>query len=339
MINSKLVSIIIPVYNCEKYLDKCIESVVRQTYKNIEIILINDGSEDKSGQICDYYAENDRRIVVKHKKNEGAAIARNLGISISKGEYISFIDSDDWVEEDYIKFLLKNILSFKSDLVVCNYKEVYISEENIKVQEKSTVSSELIYVNKGINRKFFTDGFIHPCWGKLYKSKIIKNKNIEFMQLKLSEDTVFNLDYLKYCKKVYLLERQLYFYAHYEGYKSVTSIAYKDIFNNYLIVHEKLIEYINKYKKDICKSIVYNTMYPQYYNAFIKILMCKNLKKKERYKILNNALNNKKILDSFKTEQKNKYLKLINRLIICRKYFILKIIYMYINIKNNVIKG
>ena len=103
--NKPLISIIIPVYNAEKYLKKCLDSVINQTYKNLEIILVDDGSTDKSPEICDKYAEKDSRIIVLHKENGGVSSSRNAGLDIFKGEYLSFVDSDDYVEPDYIEYL------------------------------------------------------------------------------------------------------------------------------------------------------------------------------------------------------------------------------------------
>lgn len=333
MINSKLVSIIIPVYNSEKYIKKCIESLINQSYIHIEIILVDDGLNDESGIICDYYAKKDRRIIVIHKENEGAYIARNIGISMAKGEYISFVNSDDWVEKDYIGFLVDNILNFNSDLIVCNYKDVYISKNNIYYGEKRKINSEVLKIDKVMNQDFFINGLVHPCWGKLYKSNIIKNNNILFENLKLSEDTVFNLNYLTFCKNINILENELYFYAHYDCHSSVTSIEYDSIFENYLIVHEYFFQYIKRYKENKYIDIVNKTMYPQYYSAFIKILMCKNFNRKEKVNILNKALSNNKIVDSFNIKQENKSINIINKLIISKQYFLIKCILKYINCK------
>ncbi|MBO5142223.1 MAG: glycosyltransferase family 2 protein, partial [Clostridia bacterium] len=114
--NDKLVSIIVPIYNVEEYLEDCINSLIAQTYKNIEIILIDDGSKDRSGKICDSYSKIDKRIRVIHKKNEGLSSARNKGLEESKGEYISFIDSDDKIDIDFIALLMEHIEKNKVDI-------------------------------------------------------------------------------------------------------------------------------------------------------------------------------------------------------------------------------
>ena len=115
------ISIIVPVYNVEKYLSQCIESIINQNYKNIEIILVNDGSTDKSGDICDSYSLKDNRIKVIHKKNEGVSIARNTGLKVATGEYIAFVDGDDFVHEYIYTKLINIINNSKYDLVMCRF--------------------------------------------------------------------------------------------------------------------------------------------------------------------------------------------------------------------------
>ena len=123
-----LISIIIPVYRVEKYLEECLNSVINQTYANLEIILIDDGSPDRCGQICDEYAKKDERIEVIHQENQGVSNARNHGIEMAKGKYITFIDSDDYLEQDYIKYLYDEITKFNADISICG--TIDIDEKN-----------------------------------------------------------------------------------------------------------------------------------------------------------------------------------------------------------------
>lgn len=182
--NDNLISIIIPVYNVEKYLKKCINSVISQSYKNIEILLVDDGSTDKSGIILDEYAKKDARIKVYHKKNEGLSSARNYGLKKCKGMYVCFVDSDDFVSKCMLENLLNNLLETKSDISVCGIKCFYdgdtISEQftheyfvyNNKeallkmIDYKSGVSPNA--VNKMYKRKLFTNDCLYPI-GKLYE--------------------------------------------------------------------------------------------------------------------------------------------------------------------------
>ena len=127
----KLVSIVVPVYNVDKYLDKCVNSIINQKYKNLEIILVDDGSTDESGKKCDLWAEKDNRIRVIHKENGGLSDARNVGIDNSKGYYISFIDSDDFIENDMIEVLLKEIKENNCDISICGYYKTYVDKDEI----------------------------------------------------------------------------------------------------------------------------------------------------------------------------------------------------------------
>ena len=125
MKNRPIISIIVPVYNVESYLERCINSILNQTFKNFELILVDDGSTDKSGEICDSFAGYDKRIRVIHKKNGGLSSARNVGLDVSIGKYIGFVDSDDWIDEFMYEKLYRNMIKTKSDIVICNFSRVY----------------------------------------------------------------------------------------------------------------------------------------------------------------------------------------------------------------------
>ena len=129
-----LISVIVPIYNVEKYLERCVESIINQTYKNLEIILVDDGSPDNCPQMCDDYAKKDSRIKVVHKKNGGLSDARNAGMKVATGEYVSFIDSDDYISLDFYETLLETIVDNDSDIVECSVVKFY---ENGKFDEYS----------------------------------------------------------------------------------------------------------------------------------------------------------------------------------------------------------
>lgn len=180
---NKKVSVIIPVYNVEKYLEECIESVLKQTYKNLEIILVDDGSKDNSGNICDEYAKKDERIKVIHKTNGGLSDARNAGIDIAKGEYITFLDSDDFIEEDMYEFLVKNIEKANADISVCQVYYVY-------KDSKQTTHTPDVYLEmnscdaiKYVNMLGY---YTVAAYDKLYKREIFEG--IRYPVGKVNED-------------------------------------------------------------------------------------------------------------------------------------------------------
>ena len=187
-----LISVIVPVYNVEQHLNKCIDSIIHQTYANLEIILVDDGSPDNCGVICDEYAKIDSRIKVIHKDNEGVSKARNTGIAIATGEWISFIDSDDWIDRDLYSSIMKNPIS--DDLVIFDVRYIYPnlqSNEAPKLNEK-TIKIDDTNINQ-IFELFFSSKLGYTC-NKLYrKDKICM---LSFPAFSLREDLLFALAYL-----------------------------------------------------------------------------------------------------------------------------------------------
>ena len=191
----ELISVIIPVYNAEKYIRKCVQSCLNQTYANIEIIVIDDGSSDQSADICDRFVEKDERVHVFHKENGGVSSARNIGLSVARGKFIIFVDADDWIEPDMVYALWKKQEEHKCDLVVCNYS-LYVEGKKKRTGSKRYKNLEskkeiLDYIIEPGN-----DDFIRGPVFKLYKADIIQTHAIIFNQmLTLGEDTVFNYQY------------------------------------------------------------------------------------------------------------------------------------------------
>ena len=187
-----IVSIVIPIYNVELYMKKCIETIINQTYKEIEIILVDDGSTDGSGEIADGYKEMDSRIKVIHKINGGLSDARNAGIEQAKGKYICFIDSDDFIEKDMVEKMLNKINSLKADVIVCGY---YIDWENnngelIKQEKRQFEGDGYIDKNK-VNQEVLE--MLGYAWNKLYRLDYLKDNKFRFIKgLSLIEDTEFN---------------------------------------------------------------------------------------------------------------------------------------------------
>lgn len=220
---NSLVSVIIPVYNVEKYLKRCIDSVLNQSYKNLEIIIIDDGSKDKSSEICDNYKIKDKRVFVVNTKNKGLSEARNKGIEISKGEYISFIDSDDWVESTYIEKLMDLLLEYKVDISICDFKKVY----NEKIENKNYNYNEKIetYTNKeALDELFKSDApKFGVSWGKIYKRYLFDN--IRFPKGRYHEDdfTTYKL-FDKSTKIVSTNEKLIYYFQRKD---SIMGTSYK----------------------------------------------------------------------------------------------------------------
>lgn len=208
--NNKLISIIVPVFNVEKYIIQCVDSILSQTYNNFELLLIDDGSTDNSGKICDDYAFKDERIKVFHKKNEGVSSARNFGLDNASGEWITFVDSDDWLDETALTCFIEENLQDDTFYVgqglrVENnelkywpsryYKGIVVLES---VEDYSLLDEVLVYGTP---------------WGKLYNSQIIKKYNIRFdNNLSIHEDHCFYFEYILHVKRIQVIDKVCYYY-------------------------------------------------------------------------------------------------------------------------------
>lgn len=203
-----MVSIIVPIYNVEKFLKECLESIVNQTYRDLEIILVDDGSPDNCGKICDEYAEKDTRIKVIHKENGGVSSARNVGLSAVTGEYISFIDPDDVVSNDFIKKLLYLSQSNNCDIAECNF----VSFENEIILDDSNLNVELVSP-LDIQKELFSDDSVKAVvlWNKIYKKYLFDN--IQFPFGKINEDEYAMYRVIYNCKtKIAVTNESLYYY-------------------------------------------------------------------------------------------------------------------------------
>lgn len=209
-LTNKKVSIVIPVYNVEKYLEQCLENIINQTYKNIEIILVNDGSTDNSEDICKKYLY-DNRVKIINKKNGGLSEARNYGIKSATGEYIAFVDSDDVISKDFIEVMIEEIVKSNADMVCCRYKRfknlAEINEESIK---RDIINVEPREFLKKVLYQNDQTLYLVTAWGKLYKRNIFDN--IQYPVGKLFEDLAIIVDVVRQTKKIVCIDKTMYFY-------------------------------------------------------------------------------------------------------------------------------
>ena len=215
-----LISVIVPIYNVEKYLARCVDSIVNQTYKNLEIILVDDGSPDLCPQMCDDYAEKESRIKVVHKKNGGLSDARNAGMAVATGEYISFIDSDDYVSDDFFECLLDVMNKENSDIAECSVVKFYednpfdefIDDLSVKTYDTQDAMSALIAENP----------FHQHVWNKLYKTELVKD--IPYAVGKLNEDEFWTYQVFGRANKVARLNKTMYYY--FQRSSSIMGVGY-----------------------------------------------------------------------------------------------------------------
>ena len=222
----ELVSIIIPVYNVEKYLKRCLESVMNQTYKNIEIICINDGSTDRSLKILENYKIQDNRIKVFSQENKGLSETRNRGINLAEGKYIFFIDSDDWIPNSAIENLIKQITNKSIDVVIGGISKIYKKNKEDIVLKKEKIEYTLDeYMAFALKEK----KFLAIVCNKMFKKEIISNKNLKFEKGVLYEDFLFTMQYLKECKKIAILDKSIYNYFFIREDSIINKINNKDL--------------------------------------------------------------------------------------------------------------
>lgn len=214
--DQKKISIIIPVYNAAKYLEKCVKSIINQTYKNLEIILIDDGSTDESGNICRILSDKDDRIKVMHQKNSGVSVARNLGLSNATGEYITFVDSDDYIESNYCEVLLDSLIRNNVDVA-------YSNDFNKFCERDININEELIWKSEEYDPVYKTPQYV--VWGALYKRKVIENIRFD-EDLYVGEDAYFFAKVVKNSNKLVCVNKELYHYIYH------TNSAYNSKFNS-----------------------------------------------------------------------------------------------------------
>lgn len=259
----KLVSIIIPIYNVEEYLSNCLECLINQSYRNLEIILVNDGSQDKCGFICDSYAQRDSRIIVIHKENAGVSSARNKGLSAATGDFVVFIDSDDYVSIDYVEYLYNCINVSSADISACRSIQVKdedrligFSNYNLEYSNKFEIYSSKIAIKKLLL------GEINPeTWSKMYRRKAI-DKMIFREDIALGEDILFVYTAISNCEIICVSSEIKYFYLQREN--SITNSGFNE---------KHLSLFISLYE---IKKITMNK-YPIYRSHYYFRFCCDNL--------------------------------------------------------------
>ena len=247
---SNKVSIIIPIYNVEKYIEKCLNTIINQTYKNIEIILIDDGSTDKSSNICDKYSKIDERIKVIHKQNEGVSIARNDGIELSTGKYIVFIDPDDYVSKNHIETLYSCININNVDLVISNAIDVTEDGRELEVAQKTDMYMDR---EQCLEALLSGESFAHVCWGNIYKRELLKDCRFNH-KYRIAEDLDFLYRYISRINSAYFLSKNTYYWL--KRYGSATNSQYSEKWNDELEIWNSIIvktrmQDNNLYKKAI----------------------------------------------------------------------------------------
>lgn len=309
------ISVIVPIYNAEKYMERCIESIRNQTLKDIEIILIDDGSSDRSREIIDRYAKDDDRIRVIYQENSGPSVARNKGINIARGKYIGFVDSDDYIEESMYEILYNLVNKENVQVAMCSYKEVSVYNktekiirpnlQDLKVYNKSEIKNNIISTFAG-NENY---GF-YSLWNKIYQRDWLLNLNIKMDENRdHGEDWWFNICLFSEMESYIFINKTLYNYININN-NSLMSKYRHNQFDLFLDGRKKIKSIVPKEfidDKELNKRFIFE--FSSYIFRTFEEIKCKEYRKK----LINNVLKNEDVIQSFKnTNNLPPYLKLIS---------------------------
>lgn len=329
------ISIIVPVYNAEKYLKDTLGDLIEQTYQNIEIIVIDDGSTDGSKEIIRDFQKKDKRIIAKYTKNGGPSKARNLGLDIATGKYIRFIDSDDRIPRDSTRWMLIPYLKLNDiDLVIGNYKCV----------SKKEYFAENLFCNEKVGQEEFADRFVNNVhsfyfgvpWNKLYKREIIEKNHIRFLEDVIwSEDFIFNVSYYEKCSNMFFVYTSRGVYDYYDRIDSITNslgLLQNDYFDRInRIRFEKGKSYFEQYNKDSVFLLEW-----KYSNLYAKLSVIAKNKEygsfKIRYKKFKEFLINQEVYSYICEKRRNSNLviwRLLQKAIETKHYRIVFLLFVY----------
>lgn len=331
MENKELLSIIVPIYNAEAYLEKCVMSLLQQTYGNIEIILVNDGSKDRSGALCDQLSNLDNRVKVIHQNNEGVSVARNKGLKYANGSFVGFVDADDYIDFLMYQKMIECIKRSNADVVYCDLKNVDNNDFEKEVDTIYSITASSLLSVDTIKAKQLIEIAGSVCRG-LFRKNIVENYNIRFSkELKFSEDRLFNLLYLSNIKKIYYLKEALYYrlvdnattvQRYHENHFEAVKKAYESVL--------QLRQYSwtdNEFKNAFDRQFI-NNVYGSLNNYFYKT---STLSFFEKYKKVKSICNDETVVAAIKNIEneniRDNYLR-------SKSYFLLSIITKLGNLKN-----
>lgn len=302
------ISIIVPVYNVEKYLEKCVNSILNQTFTDFELILVDDGSPDNSGAMCDQFAEKDERIKVIHKENGGLSDARNAGIEVAEGEYLGFVDSDDYIAEDMYDLLYANIVNEDADLSICGIYDVYENKEPQKRIQQYMILNKAEAMKVVLEAKIVS---VHAV-NKLYKKEIFTH--VRYPVGKITEDAAVILSILEKTEKIVIDTNQKYYYFHRANSISSNLFSKKDL--NTISTWTENEKYVSEFYPELLE-VAHTRVCWAYFTVLDKMMHSK-LTEEEK-------LIQKKIVvflrKNFVFIMKNKYFTKARKLSICALQF------------------
>lgn len=251
---NELISIIVPIYNVERYLDRCMDSILHQTYKNIEVIMVDDGSPDSCPQMCDEYALRDNRIKVIHKENAGLGFARNSGLEVANGQFVVFVDSDDYVTLDMCESLYRAAKEYDADVVYGGV--IYENTQTLEKNESPSVSNTIVWEGERVKEFLLDMVACEPSsakdtimevsvWKALFRKKLFDEYGIKFVSERqlISEDVIFDIDYLSRCKRIAAIPNCVYYYC--VNPNSLSKSFRTDRFDKVLVLYNEIKSRLN----------------------------------------------------------------------------------------------
>lgn len=298
------ISIIIPFYNAENCIEDCIKMALNQTFKDFELIMVNDGSEDGGLEVVQYYAQHDPRIIVIDKPNTGAWDTRNKGIEIASSEYLMFIDCDDLFDNTWFESMYRTISQEKTDLVVCGHTDMSIYSNNAIKYYKIPVERKKIGTKEEFLRNIIylrEKGVGDTLWNKIYKTKIIKENKIKFRPLRRGEDVIFNMEYYGYVNSCYILDEAHYTYKvemYNLPWQKYSDNYYGLVEDEYRMVKENLIEW--RVFEEEAKLFQANHLMNGFMDQLKNLLYSKNKKDKEIIEIMKQIIKSESYKEALK---------------------------------------
>ena len=325
------VSIIIPVYNAEKYIKQCFDSIVNQAYKNFEVIIIDDGSKDNSGNISDEYAEQDSRFKVYHLKNQGAGQARNTGLDKASGEYIFFVDADDWLNIDAIQ---KHVDEIKEvDMVIGCSNNFYFDNGEFKYSKIEYYYPANKYLTKDEVRSMYIDiainGVSHAPHNNMYKRRIIEENQIRFPNTKKYEDLAFNNKYIDKINSLSIIDDSVYNYR-VSDLEGVAQKLPSNMFEIFTEVNNNLVKLLTKWNvMDYSSKNKLNSFYITNVASCINNTYNPNLNYniKERYNYINKIVSNDIVKEACKSGGDSHFVNIISKLINIKAIMLIMLCY------------
>lgn len=326
------VSVIVPIHNSEKSLPRCLKSILLQSFKNLEIILVNDGSQDNSLEICEKFRQKDNRIIIINKKNSGVSSARNSGLKIASGEFIQFVDADDFLNFNMLECMLKKINENDADIAICGYNK--ISSKRIIKKSPNNFDTDCLIEFKDCFIDLYKNAFLNAPWNKLYRRQKIKTYFDE--TLSIGEDLLFNLSYISNCDKISVMDQILYNYD--VSLQNSLACQYDEkLFYTQIFLNKEVQNFLKENFNSNDFSEINEVFAKEIYYYLKKLVFLSKGQRKEKIKKIKSCVKNSNVRDMlYNIKLSDFQIKIVCNLMKLKQ---IKIIYMFFYLKKFINKN